>query len=177
MGLWGPNRASRITHHIPHRYNNLTRLENPRRAPPHKNLSSRKELYDSLDELYVLVWPHAATVIRMQKARAACRSTMAMDDAASVGSDLVPMPVTGELDQCAIHALVARSAFGALSRVCVLCSCDTDLLTMADPSQSTAHSQSISRVPPHPRPYPSSLYSLLVCAIAPPQAKHARSPC
>ena len=140
---------------VPHRGDNLTRLENLARDPPHKNLSSRKELYDCLDELYVLVWPHAATVMKSQKARAACRS-MAMDAATSVGSDFVPMPVdTGAFNPCANRAIELRFAFGALLRVCALCSCDTDL-PITDPSRSTASSQSTSRVPPRPRPYPSS---------------------
>ena len=141
---------------IPHRRDNLTRLEKLARDPPHKNLSSRKELYDCLDELYVLVWPHAATVMKSQKARAACRS-MAMDAATSVGSDFVPMPVdTGAFNPCANRAIELRCAFGALLRVCALCSCDT-ALSITDPSRSTAYSQSTSRVLPRPIPYPSLL--------------------
>ena len=142
---------------VPDRWKNVTQLENSTRVPPHKNLPSRKELYESLDDLYMLVWPDAPTVMRMQKARAASRSTIVMDAAASMGSDFVHMPVdTGELDPCAICALVARSAFRALSRVCASCSCDT-ALPITDPSRSTAYSQSTSRVLPRPIPYPSSL--------------------
>ena len=108
---------------IPHRGKNLTQLENSTRGPPHRKLPSRKELYQSLDDLHTLVWPHAPSVMRMQKAREACRSTMAMDAAASMGSDFAPMPVdTGALNPCANRSIELLFAVGAFSRVCALCS-------------------------------------------------------
>ena len=71
-------------------------------------------------------------------------------------------PPPSAFNPCANRAIELRSAFGALLRVCALRSCDTDLPT-TDPSRSTAHSQSTSRVPPRPRPYPSSP-TLVTCS-------------